>query len=220
MRGLTPFKCYPMKSYIKNLIYSAFVVGLTLTGVIAEYASPTSILNIVFTSPSGEVSLYNIADQLRKEIFVNVEGSTQPIDRKMELKNGSIPLNKLLELIKKTLGYDYSITGNELTFVDPDVRKFGKNYPLDATVDKFVVKAVTAEDAVKILAKEQELSIMTTSLETDPSAKKISLQLANLTVREALNKIVKASGKSGWNSSGGFPKGDEKGLHPIIIITM
>jgi hypothetical protein len=204
----------------KNLIYSLLFLGFSSFFIQAQNTTPTSVLEMEVLSPGGELSLFDVASQLRKKIHVNIEGSAVPITKKVKLKEGVISLNELLNLLSNSLGYQYSVKGNELTFVDPDVRKLGKNYALDTVVNQFEVKDVTPEDAIDILAKKQMLALTVIKIGNHNSEKKVSLYLKNVTVREALTKIAREAGRSGWNSTAGFQKQDENGLHATIIISM
>jgi hypothetical protein len=81
-------------------------------------------------------------------------------------------------------------------------RKLGDKDPLNGVIDRLDLKNVGAYEAVRILAQQEGVNIV--SLAPSGSAGNVggtvSLSLRRVTVRDALKQITKAAGLCGWTA--------------------
>lgn len=107
----------------------------------------------------------------------------------------------LEKVVKENPRYQWS-TGEGIINITPKRGernlKNGKS-PLDTVVDEFAISSVTASEAVATLCMAASIDCLPREY-VGPKRQfnKISLQLKKVTVRTALNEIIKADGMASW----------------------
>jgi hypothetical protein len=110
-------------------------------------------------------------------------------------------VKEILDYICETGKYRYEVRGTIVNLYPSRALELGEQYPLNRRVASLALHDTSVEDAVEklSLATGEELGILqlTGTVERAP---KISLTIENMTVREALNRILSAAGLKYWTS--------------------
>jgi hypothetical protein len=113
----------------------------------------------------------------------------------------SSTVKEILDYISHTAGYRYEARGNVINLFPSRAAELGEQYPLNRRIANLALRDTSVAEAVEqlSLATGEELGIlqMTGTVERAP---RISLSFDNITVREALNRILSTAGLKYWTS--------------------
>jgi len=184
------------------------VVSVIICSTPLSHGENQDVAPVIQILKGGPMSKDDVVESLRHlKIVTNWEGSLsgreiKAKDMNITLPRGAISIDAYLSKIAEAFGCKVEREPGIVTFYYDDVRQEGQKYALNAKIDEIQIDKAVFGDAVNLMAIKEGLNIrcITFGDLSFDNGKKISLKLHDVTVREALNQLVKASGLLGWNS--------------------
>ena len=122
-------------------------------------------------------------------------------DRPLSVKNGQNYLDAFQDLLGSQ-GWVYEMRGPTIYIYDKKVRAMGDRHPLNRTISSLKLTNVSVKECFKEIGKQLHLKIYAGIDNDDLSryASTFNIELKNITLREAIFKIVSTSGCRNWDA--------------------
>jgi hypothetical protein len=203
---------------VKHIIRLSVLI-LALLPAFAGVPTTASLVKQLDSESDQTLDILDIYTLLRVNNFVvTLEAGLDNADKQIKFKaHTKITFEELFRQMH-TMGYDVEKGGDTIAIYNPEIRKLGQGYLLNVSIPDLKLENVLPGTAITIIAEKFHLDIRPSAVPIGfYKGKPVSLNLQNITVREALSQIAKAAGMMGWLASPGIPDQSHKEHIGVVV---